>query len=167
MRRSRRSADGVARARPVVSARARRIDDEGSASLEFLTVGLLLLVPTVYLVVALATVQSAAFAVEGAARQAARVYVQAADAGAAAAAAERAIDVTLADYGLDGGQAAVSVTCRPDPADCLRRHGFVTVAIEATVPLPLLPPALEVDLPLGVPLGAVATEQVSRFRGGS
>lgn len=42
-------------------------DDSGSASLEFVTVGLLLLVPTVYLVVALSALESASFGVEGAA----------------------------------------------------------------------------------------------------
>ncbi|MBN9606508.1 MAG: 1-hydroxy-2-methyl-2-(E)-butenyl 4-diphosphate synthase [Actinomycetales bacterium] len=157
MRRSRRWAERL----------ARRLlaDDGGSATLEFLTVGLLLLVPTVYLVLALAAVQAGAFGVEGAARQAARVYVQAGDVGAANAAAERAVAVTLADYGLDAGGAEVSVSCRPDPGDCLRRHGFVTVRVSARVSLPLAPPVLSLQLPVAIPLSSVATEQVSRFAG--
>ena len=40
--------------------------DEGSASIEFLTAGLLLLVPIIYLVILVAVVQSAALATEGA-----------------------------------------------------------------------------------------------------
>ncbi len=141
--------------------------DEGSASLEFITVGLLLLVPLVYLVLALSALQSASFGVEGAARQASRVYVQSPSVEAAQSAARDAIAVTLADYGLDAAEARVQITCRPDPADCLTRRGFVTVRISAVVPLPFVPPALTVDLPAGIPVEATATEQVSRFWGGS
>ena len=139
--------------------------DEGSASIEFITVGILLLVPTVYLVLALSSLQSASFAVEGAARQASRVFVQAETLGDAEAAASRAVAVTLADYGLDAGDAQVVITCRPDPADCLTRRGFVTVSISTVAPLPLFPAVLGADIPSGVPIDAVSTEQVSRFAG--
>jgi Flp pilus assembly protein TadG len=140
-------------------------DDGGSASLEFVTVGLLLLVPTVYLVLALSALESASFGVEGAARQATRVFVQSESEGAAESAARTAIQVTLADYGLDARNAQVAVSCRPNPADCLTRRGFVTVTITTTVPLPLIPPVLQVHLPAGIPVQSVATEQVSRFWG--
>lgn len=140
-------------------------DDEGSASIEFITVGILLLVPTVYLVLALSAIQSASFAVEGAARHASRVFVQAANLPDAQAAASRAVAVTLADYGLDAGGATVTITCAPNPADCLTRRGFVTVTISTVVPLPLFPAALDADIPAGVPIDAVSTEQVSRFAG--
>lgn len=139
--------------------------DEGSASIEFITVGILLLVPTVYLVIALSSIQSASFAVEGAARQATRVFVQAETTAQGQAAASRAIAVTLADYGLDAADAQVVITCRPNPSDCLTRRGFVTVSITTVAPLPLFPAVLEADLPLGVPIDSVATEQVSRFAG--
>jgi len=139
--------------------------DDGSASIELLTVGLLLLVPLVYLVIALAAVQGAALGVESAARQASRVFVQSRDEAAAEAAARDAVDVTLADYGVDSGTARVRIACEPDPDRCLTRRGFVTVRIEATVALPLVPPALAAHLPLSVPVEATATEQVSRFWG--
>lgn len=144
---------------------ARLARDEGSASIEFITVGILMLVPTVYLVLALSAIQSASFAVEGAARQASRVFVQAETIEQGQAAASRAIAVTLADYGLDAADAKVVITCRPNPADCLTRRGFVTVAITMVAPLPLFPAALEADIPPGVPIDSVATEQVSRFTG--
>ncbi len=153
MRRARCSTDGSGLA------------EEGSASIEFLTVGLLLLVPTVYLVLALASIQSAAFAVEGAARQASRVFVQAPTVAAAQAAAERAIAVTLADYGLQARDAEVTLACGPAPADCLARRGFVTVEVSIVAPLPIFPAVLGTDLPLGVAVDGVATEQVSRFAG--
>ena len=137
--------------------------ERGSASLEFITAGLLLLVPIVYLVVALSAVQAAALAVDGAARQASRVYVQSGTLAEARAAAARAIQVTLADYGLDAGVASVQITCRPRAAACLTRRGFVTVTVGLTVPLPLAPPFLNTGLPVGLPVSATATEQVSRF----
>src|SRR4051812_34774799 len=140
-------------------------DDRGSASLEFIVAGLLLLVPLVYLVLTVSAVQAASLAVEGAARQASRVFVQAGSVAEARAAAARAIEVTLADYGLDSADAAVAFECRPVPSACLTRRGFVTVTVETTVPLPLAPPVLDLDLPAGVPVRAASTEQVSRFAG--
>lgn len=157
MRRARRWTERIVRARA----------DEGSASLEFIGAGVLLLVPLVYLVLAVSSLQAAALGTEGAVRQASRVFVQAENLETAYAAAERAIRVTLADYGLDADDAQVAITCRPDPADCLARRGFVTVEVAILVPLPLAPPVLGLDVPLGVPVHAVATEQVSRFRAGS
>lgn len=139
--------------------------DEGSASIEFITVGVLMLVPTVYLVLALSSIQSASFAVEGAARQASRVFVQAETVAQGQVAASRAIAVTLADFGLDARDADVVISCRPNPADCLTRRGYVTVTITTVAPLPLFPAVLETDIPLGVPIDSVATEQVSRFAG--
>jgi len=70
---------------------SRAADDAGSASIEFLTAGMLLLVPIVYLVILVAAVQSAALATEGAARQAARVFVQAASVQSGEEGAARAI----------------------------------------------------------------------------
>ena len=141
-------------------------DDEGSASLEFITAGFVLLLPLVYLVLTMSAIQAGAFAVEGAARQAARVYVQADTIAEANAAATRAVQFALADYGLTADQVSVTVTCRPDPADCLQRRGFVTVSVATTVPLPLVPPVLDIDVALSVPVQSTATQQVSRFAGG-
>jgi Flp pilus assembly protein TadG len=140
-------------------------DEAGSASLEFITAGMILLVPLVYLILVMSAVQAGALAVEGAARQAARVYVQSESPGAASAAAERAIRFALEDYGLDGDSASVSVSCSPNPAKCLTRQGFVTVSVGVSVSLPLVPPVLDLHLPLAIPLSAAATQQVSRFWG--
>jgi hypothetical protein len=140
-------------------------DDAGSASLEFVTAGLVLLVPLVYLVLTMSAIQAGALAVEGAARQAARVFVQSDSVGAAQAAALRAVDFALADHGIPPGSAEVAVSCTPRPSACLTRQGFVTVAITLTVPLPLAPPVLGDGFPLAVPLQGSATQQVSRFWG--
>jgi hypothetical protein len=140
-------------------------EEDGSASLEFLTAGLLLLLPLVYLVLSVSVIQAAALAVEGAARQGARVFVQGADAADAQQSAIRAVDFALADHGIEPGSASISVVCQPRPAVCLTRQGFVTVAVSVSVPLPLVPVVLEGDFPLAVTVDAQATQQVSRFWG--
>jgi len=138
--------------------------ERGSASLEFIVTGLILLVPLVYLVLTMAQLQAGALGVEGAARQAARVYVAGDSIADASARAERAIEITLTDYGIDPETARVEVTCSPQPSNCLARRGFVTVSIEVIVALPLAPEAVRGESLLAVPLDASATHQVSRFR---
>jgi Flp pilus assembly protein TadG len=140
-------------------------NDDGSASLEFITAGFVLLLPLVYLVLTMSSIQAGAFAVEGASRQAARVFVQADTIAEANAAASRAVEFALADYGLDTEGVTVTVTCRPNPADCLQRRGFVTVVVSTSVALPLVPPVLDLDVPLSIPVESSATQQVSRFAG--
>ncbi|TBN57239.1 hypothetical protein EYE40_07410 [Glaciihabitans arcticus] len=140
-------------------------DETGSSSLEFVTTGMILLVPLVYLVLTVSAIQAGALAIEGAARQAARVYVQAPTTAEAKADATRAIEFGLADYGIDARKAKVAISCAPKPRDCLTRRGFVTVSIAVAVPLPLVPPSLSLDLPFAVQLESSATQQVSRFWG--
>jgi hypothetical protein len=137
--------------------------ERGSASVEFVVAGLVMLVPLVYLVLSLSAVQAAAFATEGSARQAARAYVRSASPGDAAAAVDRAVRIGLADYGLDPAQADVSVDCAPEPASCLSRRGTVAVTVRVSVPLPLLPEAVHASTPLAVPVEGRAVQAVSRF----
>jgi hypothetical protein len=147
---------------------AKRVDgcgDRGSASLEFLTAGLLMLVPLVYLILTLGTIQSTALAVEGAARQAARVFVQADSTAAGSAAAQRALAIALADHGLEATATSIAITCAPRPDHCLTRRGWVTVEVQASVPLPLVPPLFDLRVSLSIPIEASATQQVSRFWG--
>lgn len=136
-------------------------DERGSASLEFVTVGVILLVPLVYLVLAVAAIQSAAMAVEGTARHAARMYVQASNDKDGRAAIDRAVTIGLADYGIDSTRATVRVVCtRPE---CLTAGGRVTVHIEANAALPLVPSLLDLRQMTSIPVGASATQTVSRF----
>lgn len=139
--------------------------DRGSASIEFITAGLLLLVPLVYLILTLGALQSAALATEGAARQAARVFVQAESTAAGTAAAQRALDLALADHGVDPSAVSLAISCTPNPGQCHTRRGWVTVDVSVRVPLPLVPPVFDLRVPLAVPVEASATQQVSRFWG--
>lgn len=142
--------------------RAALAGETGSASLEFITVGLILLVPLVYLVLAMSVLQGGALAVEGAARQAARVYVLAPTPVEAAVRAERAVLVGLADYGIDAAAAEVSIGCAGGPV-CLSRRSVVTVTVRVQVALPFVPAVLTQSHAGSIPLEASATQTVSRF----
>ena len=167
---------GAARSR-ATAIRARRVGAEradtaragaerGSATIEFVIAGLLMLVPLVYLILVLSAVQAAAFATEGSARQAARAYVRSDSPAEAAAAVDRAVRIGLADYGLDAAAAEIAVACAPEPARCLTRRGTVAVTVRVSVPLPLLPAAVETTTPLAVPVEGRAVQTVSRFWAG-
>ncbi len=153
--------------RPSRGRRIRRslASDRGSAALEFVTAGLILLVPTVYLVLSLASIQAAQFAAAGAARQAARVYVQERSEADASAEASAAVAFALADFGFDRDAAVVRVVCAPRPDACLTRLGTVTVTIRVRAPLPLVPDVLDMRRDASVALQATSTERVSRFQG--
>lgn len=140
-------------------------NESGSASLEFVSAGMILLLPMVYLVLTMSVVQAGSLAAEGAARQAVRLFTQAPDAQAGRAEAGRAVEFALADHGIDSSAATVTIECSPQPNDCLQRRSMVTVTVTVSVALPLVPAALSMAVPLVVPLHATATGQVSRFWG--
>lgn len=81
---------GVVR-RWVTTGRARLSCDDGNAMIEFIFVGLILLVPLVYLLVALSAVQRNTYGVTQAAREAGRTFARTGDAAAAAYAADLAL----------------------------------------------------------------------------
>lgn len=154
---------GVRRLRARLARRLRAGGDEsGSAVVEFLGATLVLLVPLVYLVVVLATVQRATFAVDGAAREAARAAVTA-DADDAAARATAAVALALDDQGLDpaGATDALAVRCEPD---CTSPGTTVTVEVALEVPLPGVPGFVQDAVPLAVPVSASVTAPVDDYR---
>ncbi|MFD1714158.1 hypothetical protein ACFSBZ_06725 [Amnibacterium flavum] len=143
---------------------ARRVsDDRGSAALEFITAGVLLLVPIVYLVIAMSAIQAATFATEGAARNAARIFATSDTQASAESAAERSVAFALADFGIDSGAARVDVSCTPSAADCLARESLVTVTVRVDVPLPFIPSMVANVIPTSVPVEARAIQRVSTF----
>ncbi len=76
-------------------------DDDGTAMVEFTYLAVLLLIPLVYIMIFVFTLQRAAFAVSAAAREAGRAYVTAGSSAQGAARARAAAAITLADHGLD------------------------------------------------------------------
>ncbi|MFC4244971.1 hypothetical protein ACFOYW_16500 [Gryllotalpicola reticulitermitis] len=137
--------------------------DDGSAALEFLTAGVLLLVPLVYLALVISAIQAATLAAEGAAREAARVYVSAATDTAARASADRVVTVALADRHLARRPGDLTLTCDLAPTRCLTHGHRVTVRVHTEVGLPLLPPLFGLDRLARVPVDATATAPVFRI----
>jgi hypothetical protein len=137
--------------------------DEGSAAIEVLVLGVLLLVPLVYLVLTVAALQGAAFAAEGAARQAARSIALGATDSQGRGAADAAAAVALADWHVPASAARIEVRCTPDPADCATARGTVDVRVRVAAALPLLPPAVALDAPGSVAVDARSVQRVSMF----
>jgi hypothetical protein len=135
--------------------------EAGSAAIEFLTVGLLLLVPLVYLVLTLGALQAASFAAEGIARHAARVYVLAPSDAEGRSRMAASVATGLADWHLPASALQLAMTC--SPADCRTPRGTVAVTARLAVALPLLPPALHVGAPGSIAVTAHATQRISMF----
>lgn len=128
------------------SGKTRITDDAGAAVVEFVFVAVLLMVPVVYLIVALAHIQGATFAAQAAARDGSRAAVvggvDALREGGTSPEAERAarrhagavMAVTLADFRV--GDSAFEVSCTSSP--CLEPGGDVVVDVTVTVELPVI-----------------------------
>lgn len=136
--------------------------EEGSAIIEFVFLGVLMLVPLIYLVMALARVQAGSFAVTAAAREAGRAFVTAETGEDAAARARAATNVAFADQGFDG-MGTLVIECSTSP--CLTPEARIETTARVTVPLPLIPAFARDVVPLEVPLEASHLSTVDRFRG--
>lgn len=108
--------------------------EDGSALVEVVWLGVLLLVPLVYLVLAVFDVQRAAFGATQAAREAGRAYVVS---GGSTAEAEAAAQVALADQRLPLRPGQLRVTCSSHP--CATAGAVVTVRVDTAVALPFVP----------------------------
>jgi hypothetical protein len=142
--------------------RARLGGEEGSAVVEFVFLGVLLMVPLIYLVMTLGRVQAGAYAASAAAREAGRAFVTAPEAGAAPARAEAAAGIAFADQGFPDGE--VEIACSATP--CLAPGGRVTTTARVIVPLPLVPSFARSVVPLQIPVEASQLSTVDRFRAG-
>jgi len=129
--------------------------DDGTAVLEVLVLGVGLLVPLLYAVVSVMTVQSASYAATSAAREAARAYVTAATPALGASRARAATRLVLADSGV----AAVlpGVRC---VGTCLAPGSRVDVTVAVDVPLPLVPGSPTITVT------SVESMPVDRYRAG-
>jgi Flp pilus assembly protein TadG len=128
------------------SASGRRTE-AGSALVEVSWLSVLLLVPLLYVVLAVFEVQRSAFAVTGAARAAGRAYVVAPSEASATARARAAAAVALNDQDLDLARGTLAVSCEPDPRNCLSPGSVVRVDVSYPVALPLMPSALGGNTP--------------------
>jgi Flp pilus assembly protein TadG len=108
-------------------------DENGTAVLEVLVLGVGLLVPLLYGVLSVMAVQSASYAATAAAREAARTYVTSATPSEGLVRARTATRLVLGDAGIAG--ATPTVRC---VGGCLVPGSRVDVTVRVVVPLPLL-----------------------------
>jgi Flp pilus assembly protein TadG len=119
-------------------------DDAGTATIEFVGVSLLLLLPLLYLLVSVFTVQRAAFSVTQAAREAGRAYSTAPSSAVGQQRADYAARLALRDQGV---AERTSVGYAPEGADCrgtsggaaatLRPGARFTVCVRTVARLPV------------------------------
>jgi hypothetical protein len=141
----------------------RRRDDTGSAIVEFIVIGVCVLVPMVYVVQCAMTVQAAALASSQAVREAGRAFSTAAveaDGRSRAAAAAR---LAFADQGLDLPVGALRLACADGP--CLSPGSVVDVSLAWQVPLPWLPAAWTGEGRAALPITAFQRVPVDDYRG--
>jgi hypothetical protein len=138
-------------------------DERGSALVELSWLGILLLVPMLWIVLSVFEVQRGAFAVSSAARSAGRAYTLAPNDAVGRSRAEAEVRRALDDQGLDGAGFTLRVTCTPFPADCLAGTSMVTVEVSSQVRIPLLPEVLGGDAP-SVALDATHSVPVGQYQ---
>lgn len=145
---------------PAVGGR-RPSGEGGSAVVEFVYLGVLMLVPLIYLVLMMSRLQAGAFATTQAAREAGRAFVTATSAQTAEARANGAARIAFEDQGFRGG---TSLLIECDGLPCLRPEGRVETTAMVTVPLPLVPSFARRLVPLEIPVTARHLSTVDRFR---
>ena len=132
--------------------------ERGSATVEFTWLTLLLLVPLVYLVVAVFQTQRTAYAVTSASEAAARAFIQSENADEAEARARVAARLVLADHDVTG--ATTSTHCRPA---CFVPGSSVVVRVRASQRLPLAPDLLG-DPVASFDVASTHSEPFGRYR---
>jgi len=148
---------GDAGAAPSAGA-ARSAADDGSAVVEFVALGTLLMVPVVYLVLTVAQVQAGAFAVVAAAQQASQVLAQAGPGEVSEAELAAAAQLAAADQGFAPGTLTIRLTC--SDGTCSTPAAVATVHGALQVPLPLVPGSTGLDV---AELTSSATVVVGRY----
>ncbi len=111
--------------------------ERGSGIVEFTWLCLLLLVPLVYLLLAVMDVQRASYGAAAASRAAGRAFVLSPDETTGRSRALAAVQVALADQGVDVSTADLAVSCSPRPDDCLSSGSLVSVDVTVQQAVPL------------------------------
>lgn len=137
--------------------------EHGSALVELTWLGLLLLIPLVYVVLSVVAVERAAYGATAAARSAARAYVLAADPATARARAVDAARLAMRDQGLALDASQVVIVCGPTPESCLQPGSTVEVRLDLQVLLPVAP-TLFGRQAAGITVDASHTEVYGSYR---
>jgi hypothetical protein len=142
--------------------RSRR-GQRGSALVELCWLGILLVLPVLWIVLSVFEVQRGAFGVSAAARAAARAYALAPDDTTGLTRARAAARLALDDQGAHEVTPEVSVTCTPYPTDCHQGTSVISVSVHSRVVLPLVPSALGGGRP-SFALDATQTVPIGQFQ---
>jgi Flp pilus assembly protein TadG len=142
---------------------SQRPDQRGSALVEVAWLGILLVLPVLWIVMSVFQVQRGAFAVSAAARSAARAYALAPDDASGLLRARTAARVALDDQGVHDVSPDVHITCTPYPDDCHQGTSVITVSVHSRVVLPLMPSALGSNRP-SFALDATQTVPIGQFQ---
>jgi hypothetical protein len=119
----------------------RRPAESGSALVEMTWLGMVLLLPMVWIVLSVSDVQRGSFGVTVAARSAGRAFALAPDDATGRLRARAAVELALADQGLADSHWTIEVEC-PPLRDCHVGRAVVEVRIETRVALPFIPELL-------------------------
>lgn len=144
------------------SGRSRAAREDGNALVEFIVLAAALLIPALYLVLTLGSVQSAVFAADIIARDAARIHSLEEDPGRAQQRSAEHARLVLEDFGLSA-QDVLEITCSEDP--CATAGGTVEARVRIPVPVPGLGPVLGETGPVSV--SSAHSVQVDQYRAGS
>lgn len=136
--------------------------EDGNALVEFLGAALILMIPTLYLVLTLGRVQAAAFAAQGAAKDAGRAMSIADTAEDGLARAQAAVGIALTDQGFDDDPAAaLTVECS---AGCVDPGSEIATTVRVDVTFPGLGGSPGSWLPLTIPVTAHVVTPVDEYK---
>jgi len=113
--------------------------ERGSAIVEFTFLGLLFIVPLLWLMLAVFEVQSASYALTAAVREAGRAFVLAENQSAGMAAARDAARFAVEDHGIALGEVQGFGTPDCGPSGCLQSGSYAEFEMHYDVPLPFFP----------------------------
>jgi Flp pilus assembly protein TadG len=135
--------------------------DRGSASIEFIVVGVAIILPLIYIAITVLTLNAAQFASHQAASEGARAFVTSTSNSSGNQRASIAANQAFADYGLSESELEIAITC--DHISCLTPGGSVSIEVSTQVPLPFVPHWGSTG-PITMPITAKATLLVDQYR---
>ena len=140
----------------------RRRGERGSALVELTWLGVLLLIPLVWILVSVFAVQRGAFATAGASRAAARAFSLAEDDVVGRQRAAAAAHRVMVDQGMEDPNSTVVISCVP-AGDCHQGGALITVRVSSSVSLPLLPDFFD-EQRSGFSLTSTHTVPIGRYQ---
>jgi hypothetical protein len=137
-------------------------EDRGAALLEFIVIGVGVLLPILYLALSAAAVERASFASAQAVREAGRAFSTASTPEQGRSRAQAAARLAFADHGLSLPPGSLRLAC--GQGACLAPGSVVAVDLEWSVALPWLPYARAADGPVRIPVQASQRVPVDDYR---